>query len=392
MRADAARTVSSEGKRMSKSIPRATVRSRVCTILLLIGLCAPAYAQQGETSAVPVGTTYAERRSIAKSLDLIGRVEAISRVDVRARVTGYLDAVLFKDGDLVKDGAVLFRIERGLFEAAVKHAEGALESSKAALTLAVVQFQRAQELLNRNSGTVVARDQTRAQEEQAGANVAVNEANLLTARINLGYTQISSPITGRIGRTSVTKGNLVGPDSGVLTSIVSQDPMYVLFPVSQREFLEQAASGARADPSIIKVQIQVSEGMTYDQVGRIDFVDISVDRGTDTVLARATMPNPKGALRDGQLVRVLLESGTPAQKVVVPQVALIADQGGVYVFVVEDGKAAMRRIKVGGESGADVIVQDGLSGGEQVIVDGLQRVRAGAAVRASPTSRPLSRG
>ena len=376
---------------MSKSIPRATIRSRVCTILLLIGLCAPAYAQQGETSAVPVGTTYAERRSIAKSLDLIGRVEAISRVDVRARVTGYLDAVLFKDGDLVKDGAVLYRIERGLFEAAVKQAEGALESSKAALTLAVVQFQRAQELLNRNSGTVVARDQTRAQEEQAGANVAVNEANLLTARINLGYTQISSPITGRIGRTSVTKGNLVGPDSGVLASIVSQDPMYVLFPVSQREFLEQAASGARPDPSKVKVQIQVSEGMTYDQVGRIDFVDISVDRGTDTVLARATMPNPKGALRDGQLVRVLLESGTPAQKVVVPQVALIADQGGVYVFVVEDGKAAMRRIKVGGESGADVIVQDGLSGGEQVIVDGLQRVRAGAAVRASPTSRPLSR-
>ena len=134
---------------MSKSIPRATIRSRVCTILLLIGLCAPAYAQQGETSAVPVGTTYAERRSIAKSLDLIGRVEAISRVDVRARVTGYLDAVLFKDGDLVKDGAVLYRIERGLFEAAVKQAEGALESSKAALTLAVVQFQRAQELLNR---------------------------------------------------------------------------------------------------------------------------------------------------------------------------------------------------------------------------------------------------
>jgi membrane fusion protein (multidrug efflux system) len=391
MRADAACTVLSEGKRMSKSIPRATIRSRVCTILLLIGLCAPAYAQQGETSAVPVGTTYAERRSIAKSLDLIGRVEAISRVDVRARVTGYLDAVLFKDGDLVKDGAVLYRIERGLFEAAVKQAEGALESSKAALTLAVVQFQRAQELLNRNSGTVVARDQTRAQEEQAGANVAVNEANLLTARINLGYTQISSPITGRIGRTSVTKGNLVGPDSGVLASIVSQDPMYVLFPVSQREFLEQAASGARPDPSKVKVQIQVSEGMTYDQVGRIDFVDISVDRGTDTVLARATMPNPKGALRDGQLVRVLLESGTPAQKVVVPQVALIADQGGVYVFVVEDGKAAMRRIKVGGESGADVIVQDGLSGGEQVIVDGLQRVRAGAAVRASPTSRPLSR-
>src|SRR5689334_6642297 len=192
----------------------ATIRSRACAILLLIGLCSPAHAQQGETSAVPVGTTYAERRAIAKSLDFVGRVEAVSRVDVRARVSGYLDAVLFKDGDVVKEGAVLYRIERGLFEAAVKQAEGALESSKAALGLAVLQFQRAQELLNRNSGTVVARDQAKAQEEQARAAVAVNEANLLTARINLGYTTISSPITGRIGRTSVTKGNLVGPDSG----------------------------------------------------------------------------------------------------------------------------------------------------------------------------------
>src|SRR3954470_6603797 len=299
MRADAACTASSQGKRMWNSIFTGTIRSRACTILCFPGLCSPARAQPADTAAVPVGTTNAERRSIARSLDLIGRVEAISRVDVRARVTGYLDAVLFKDGDLVKEGAVLYRIERGLFEAAVKQAVGALESSKAALALAVIQFQRAQELLNRNSGTVVARDQARAQEEQASAAVAVSEANLLTARINLGYTQISAPITGRIGRTSVTKGNLVGPDSGVLASIVSQDPMYVLFPVSQREFLEQAASGARPDPSKVKVQIQVSEGMTYDQVGRIDFVDISVDRGTDTVLARATMPNPKGALRDG---------------------------------------------------------------------------------------------
>jgi len=373
-----------------------TIRLRAGAILLLTilcfpGLCSPARAQPADTAAVPVGTTNAERRSIARSLDFVGRIEAISRVDVRARVSGYLDAVLFKDGDLVKDGAVLYRIERGLFEAAVKQAEGALASSKAALGLAVLQFQRAQELLNRNSGTVVARDQAKAQEEQARASVAVSEANLLTARINLGYTTINSPIAGRIGRTSVTKGNLVGPDSGVLTSIVSQDPMYVLFPVSQREFLRQAASDEPEDAGKIKVQIRFSDGTTYDQVGRIDFVDISVDRGTDTVMARARIPNPDAALRDGQLVRVLLESGKPTQQVVVPQAALIADQGGVYVFVVEDGKAAMRRIKVGGESGTDVIVEDGLSGGEQVIVDGLQRVRAGVAVRASPVTRSVTR-
>jgi membrane fusion protein (multidrug efflux system) len=119
-----------------------TIRLRAGAILLLIGLCSPAGAQPADTAAVPVGTTNAERRSIARSLDFVGRIEAISRVDVRARVSGYLDAVLFKDGDVVKDGAVLYRIERGLFEAAVKQAEGALASSKAALGLAVLQFER----------------------------------------------------------------------------------------------------------------------------------------------------------------------------------------------------------------------------------------------------------
>jgi membrane fusion protein (multidrug efflux system) len=165
--------------------------------------------------------------------------------------------------------------------------------------------------------------------------------------------------------------------------------MYVTFPVSQRELLRR--SGGRQDASSIKVQIRFSDGVVYDQVGRIDFVNISVERTTDTVLVRATMPNPADVLRDGQLVRVLLESGTPEQKVVVPQAALVADQGGVYVFVVEDGKAAMRRVKVGGESGTDSIIAEGLSGGEQVIVDGLQRIRPGTAVRASPTGRSAGR-
>ena len=122
----------------------------------------------------------------------------------------------------------------------------------------------------------------------------------------------------------------------------------------------------------------------YDQVGVVNFIDVTVDRTTDTVIARATIPNPKGVLIDGQLVRVLLESGEPKEEVVIPQSALIADQQGVYVFVVEDGKAAVKRLKLGGETGTDVVVEDGLSAGAQVIVEGLQNVRPGIAVRASP--------
>lgn len=342
-------------------------------------------------AALPVGTVAAQKRAIDKALDFVGRVEAVSRVEVRARITGYLDAVLFKEGELVREGAPLYRIEPDLFEAALRQAEGVLQRTRAAETLAAIQLQRAQDLLDRNSGTVVARDQARAALEQSQGAVKGDEANLRTAQINLGYTKILSPIAGRIGRTSVTKGNVVGPDSGVLTSIVSQDPMYVSFPVSQREFLRVQQGGAQPDRSKIAVRIHFSDGSAYDQTGRVNFVNISVDRTTDTVLVRASMPNPAGALRDGQLVKVALQTGAPVEKVVVPQAALIADQGGVYVFVVEDGRAVIRRVKPGsGGTGPDAIIDEGLSGGELVIVDGLQRVRPGIAVRANPIGQSAS--
>lgn len=356
------------------------------------GLVLPATAQPDPVAALAVGTVTAQRRPIDQALDFVGRVEAVGRVEVRARVTGFLEDVMFKEGEPVKDGAKLYRIEPDLFEAAVKQSEGALERSRAAQTLAAIQLQRAQELLDRNSGTVVARDQARAALDQAKGAVTGDEANLQTARINLGYTHILAPIAGRIGRTSVTKGNVVGPDSGVLTSIVSQDPMYVTFPVSQREFLRYQHTGDRPDRSKIGVKIRFQDGSDYNQAGRVDFVNVSVDRATDTIVVRAVMPNPAGTLRDGQLVRVALQVQAPEQKVVVPQAALIADQGGVYVFAVEDGRAVTKRVKPGqGGTGTDTVIDEGLSGGELIIVDGLQRVRPGVAVRANPVGPSASR-
>lgn len=360
--------------------------------LLTAGLGPEARGAGEPDAALAVGTVTAQRKALDKALDFVGRVEAVGRVEVRARVTGYLEAVLFTEGDPVKAGAPLYRIERDLFVAAVKQAEGALERSKAAQALAAIQLQRAQELLDRNSGTVVARDQARAALDQAKGAVTGDEASLQTARINLGYTDITTPIAGRIGRTSVTKGNVVGPDSGVLTTIVSQDPIYVTFPVSQREFLRYQQGARSPDRSKVGVRIRFQDGSEYGQLGRVDFVNISVDRTTDTVLVRAVMPNPAGVLRDGQLVRVALQIGEPEQKVVVPQAALIADQGGVYVFVVEDGRAVIRRVKPGsGGTGPDAVIDEGLSGGELVIVDGLQRVRPGIAVRANPIAQSASR-
>jgi membrane fusion protein (multidrug efflux system) len=188
---------------------------------------------------------------------------------------------------------------------------------------------------------------------------------------------------------------VVGPDSGVLTLIVSQDPMYVTFPVSDRDFLRARAAGQRVghdDLSDFKVSVRFSDGSTYDQTGTVNFVDVSVNRATDTVLVRATLPNPKNGLKDGQLVTVEVVIGAPQEKVVVPQAALIADQEGVYLFVVENGKAVVKRVKVGSEEGAGVVIQQGLAGGELVIVDHLQSIRPGIAVQATPVERSLAGG
>jgi membrane fusion protein, multidrug efflux system len=371
------------------------MRQVFCTALVVFALSSPAMsqalAQQQPSTAVPVGIVKAERKPIAKAGDFVGRVEAISRVEIRARITGFLEAVLFKEGDLIKENAGLYRIEKGLFQAQVQQAEAALERSKAAKTLSALQLGRAEELVEKQAGTVVARDQARAQDQQADAAVLADEANLATAKINLGYTDIIAPITGKVGRTNITKGNVVSPESGSLTVIVSQDPMYVSFPVSQREFLRAQAVGRQVDISKIKARLRFADGTSYQQQGSINFIDVQVDRATDTILVRATFPNPAGALVDGQFVRIEIEREKPEEKVVIPQAALIADQEGVYVFAVEDGKAAMKRVKPGATTDTGVAIDQGLAGGELVIVDGLMLVRPGTEVRATP-SRILSGG
>jgi membrane fusion protein (multidrug efflux system) len=307
-------------------------------------------------------------------------------------VKGYLEAVEFKEGGFVKEGEPLYAIEKGLFQAAVQQAQGEVENAKAKYDDAVKNRHRAEQLVASNAGTVKTLDDAIATEGEAKGAVLTTQANLATAQINLGYTDIVTPISGKIGRTALTKGNVVGPDSGVLATIVSQDPMYVTFPVSQADFLHISQQKLASAEKSIKARIRFSDGTLYDAVGEINFVDVTVNRATDTILVRATMPNPDGRLVDNQLVQVILESGTPEEKILIPQAALIADQEGLYVFVVDGGKAAIRRVKTGGENGADIIVDKGLSGGELVIVEGLQSVRAGAEVRANPLPQALSRG
>lgn len=352
--------------------------------LTLIWLCLPAMAQQSSGTAVPVTTVVAEARPVSKTKDFVGRIEAIERVDIRARVTGYLEGVLFKEGQSVQQGQPLYHIEPDLFKAALEQAQGALQGSQASKKLAKVELDRANQLMTSTYGTPQKRDQALAADENAAASILKAQADLDTAKINLGYTNITSPIAGKISRTRITKGNVVSPDSGVLTTVVSQDPMYVVFPVSQREFLDLHREGNVPDRAHMTATVRFSDGSVYSHKGRINFVDVTVDKSTDTVTVRATLPNPDGILIDGQYVRVNIDTGASEERVVIPQAALIADQQGPYVFGIEDGKAVVRRVKLGEEMGANVSIDSGLKAGEQIIVEGIQGVKPGGKVIASP--------
>jgi len=351
---------------------------------------APGSAQQPAATAVSVAK--AELRPVTRAAEFVGRVEAPEKVEVRARITGFLQEVQFKEGDAVKSGDVLYRIEPETFQAAVQQAQGALLQAQGVLANATAQLARSQELVKTDAESRAQLDQRIAAQKSAQGDAIIADANLKTANVNLGYTQITAPISGEIGRSKLTKGNVVSPDSGVLTEIVSRDPMYVTFPVSQRMFLEvRREAESRPRGQGLNVRIKFSDGSTYDQTGAINFVDVTVNQSTDTILARATLPNPKGILIDGQLVRVAVESDKPDQKVLIPQTALIADQQGIYVFLVSDGKAEVRRVRVGGSLGTDAIIDDGLKGGEQVVVQGMEALRAGAPVLATPV-QPTSAG
>lgn len=353
--------------------------------LAVLTVTARAAPAQG-TSAPTVGTVEARLEPVSRRSDFVGRVKAMERVDVVARVKGYLQAVKFDEGEFVKAGAPLYLIEPDEYQAAVQQAEGELQRADAALALGTVQLKRAEELFRKGTGSEVSRDQAAAAETQARGGVTTAKANLETAKLNLSYTKILAPIAGRIGMTNVTKGNVVGPESGVLATIVTQDPMQVVFPVSQRELLHVRRTNPVEDARNVEVRLRFSDGSEYDQPGRIDFLDVTIDTATDTITARAVFPNPRAKLIVGQLVQVVLQSDPEQEKIVVPQAALLADQRGTYVFVAEAGKAVQKRVKVSAGSGANVVVEEGLRPGEQVIVEGLQAVRPNQPVRAEPVA------
>jgi len=336
-----------------------------------------AQAPAGPPPAVTVVKAAVE--DIRPTFRFTGRIEAMFKVDLRARVDGFLEKRLFTEGADVKEGELLFTIEKGLYQAAVSEAKAGIETAEASLKLADVEFSRQSELVQKSVGAQARLDEATAKQGEARGTLLGQKATLDKAQLNLGYTDIRAPIAGRVGRANIAVGNFVGPTSGPLATIVSQDPIYVGFPVTQREIL--AYRKERSNPAEVVVYLQLADGSRYQHAGKINFLDVTVSQGTDTVLVRASFPNPERTLVDGQLVAVVLEGGTAESALVVPGQSLQLDQAGAFVLVVDgDNKVQIRRVEIGGPRGTNMILRKGLSGGERVVTEGIQRIRPGQAV------------
>lgn len=371
-------------------------------VAMVLASVLPAAAQFGPQGPPAVGVVTAERRPVTETTEFVGRVEATDRVNIRARVTGFLQERLFREGGDVTEGEVLFRIERAPFEAQLEQAQASLAGATATLENARVALARARDLRQTGAGTQVAYDNAQAGERTAAASVLSAQAAVRVAQINLGYTEISAPLTGQIGRATLSVGNVVGPDAGNLATIVSQDPMRVAFTVSQRTALDlRNRFEGRGGPDAVRVRIRTSDGRMYGEFGRVDFVDNQIDRNTDTILVRALIPNPvrrgtEGStpvtpreLIDGQFVSVFLEGSEPVLTITLPRAAVLQDQQGAYVFVVGDGNVAQRRnVRLGRSTGEVAVIESGLEGGESVVVEGVQRVRPSQPVNPGPAAAP----
>ena len=312
------------------------------------------------------------------------RIEAIEAVDIRPRVQGFIDKIAFAPGAYVQEGDLLFAIEPGRYEAALAAADAQVARAEAVLRQADDALERATGLVGRNVAARTTLEDAQAAFDIATADLAAARAARATAALDLSYTRITAPISGRIGLPTQTIGNFVGPETGTIARLVQTDPVRAVFSLAEGEVVtlrQQAAQGRVASYDNFRLELRLANGEILPQLGRIEFLDPEVDPATGTVAVRALFDNPGEILTPGQFAAVTLRNQNAANVLVVPQSAVLQDREGRFVFVLDQGDIAhLRRVATGAKIGDLWAVTSGLELGESVVVQGAHRLADGMAV------------
>ena len=399
------KTASVVASASSPALLRLGVAAGGLSVVLLLAACgksdAPPAAAGDGMPPPEVGVVVATPGDVGLITELPGRLEALRVAQVRARVAGILQKRLFREGSDVKAGQPLFAIDAAPYAAALQSAQATLARAQANLTQAAALAERYKPLLAANAVSQQEYANAVAAQKQAEADVAAGRAAVQTGRINLNYASVTAPISGRIGRALVTEGALVGQGEATQLAVIQQiDPVYVNFTQSAGEVMKlrramadgqlQRAGGSDA----ASVRVVLEDGSEYSRPGKLLFSDLTVDASTGQITLRAEVPNPKGELLPGLYVRVRLEQAQVANAITLPQQAVTRTQQGDHITVVgADGKLSQRTVKVGAARNNQWIVLEGLKAGEQVMVDGFQKLQMmppGTPVKAVPWQAPGS--
>ena len=353
-------------------------------VLLLLSACA---ADEPPPRVVEVVVDEVVLEPYRPKSQYVGRLQAQDDVAIEARVTGYLLSREFVEGELVQAGDILYTIDASEYEAALARAKADLAAAVANQANAVRNYKRGKDLLPKGAISEAEMDDLTAKKLDADARIESANAQVTSAEVNLGFTIINAPITGRIGRSIVSAGDLVGLNTGSLTTLVSIDPIEALFQVSEATYVSAIGRGLGSQLDVnslrrIEVSLELTNGALYPEVGRIDYFANRIDRSTGTLEARALIPNPHSLLVPGQYVRVILQDTELLEGLFVAQSAVQADQQGSFVLTVDGGSTVVRRnVDLGARNDDKVLVNKGLDKGDRVIVRGLQQVRPGMPVK-----------
>ncbi len=359
---------------------------------LLLVACGSGSKEAAEAPPPGVLVAQVAMRQISETVEYVGQTVAVNDVSLRAQVEGYLLERKFDEGRDVEQGDELFLIDPALYEAGVAAAEGAVAEARAEVSRADKDAKRYRSLAQKQSVSQQQLDNAESELLQTKAVLKTAESQLLKAQIDLSHTVITAPISGRIGRAAASVGGLVTPLTGELARLVELDPIYANFSVSERDVIEakrRYQTGTGFDLDAVEVTLRLPDGSLYEHVGRVDFIDNVVDRKTGTIVLRARFDNPRKLLVPGLYVSTMLGREETTDKLIIPQSAVQEDQAGMFVMVVApDSTVELRRISTGQAYAGELVVNAGLEPGEEVIVEGIQKVRPGLVVDAKLAPRP----